>query len=116
MRSMMFHNRVFADLNLSPERVRSRHPSAVSVFTNGWAGTCTNIPYRNHYINKIYFDISRGQFHAAMDASFHSARVDTTIRGCDARDIGAVTDIYRHHVLHALATFEIDPPGAEEMA
>jgi phosphinothricin acetyltransferase len=51
-----------------------------------------------------------------MDASAHSARGDAAIRGCEARDVGAVTDIYRHHVLRALATFEIDPPGDEEMA
>ena len=32
-----------------------------------------------------------------MDASSHSARSDTTVRGCEARDVGAVTDVYRHH-------------------
>ena len=28
----------------------------------------------------------------------------------------AITAIYRHHVLHGLATFEIDPPDETEMA
>jgi phosphinothricin acetyltransferase len=38
------------------------------------------------------------------------------IRACEQADIAAVTEIYCHHVLHSLATFECDPPGPEEMA
>jgi phosphinothricin acetyltransferase len=37
------------------------------------------------------------------------------IRACEARDMVAVTAIYRHHVLHSPATFEIEPPGIREM-
>ncbi len=37
------------------------------------------------------------------------------IRACEERDMIAVTAIYRHHVLHSPATFEIDPPGIREM-
>ncbi|MCB2074976.1 MAG: N-acetyltransferase [Novosphingobium sp.] len=37
---------------------------------------------------------------------------------CDAvlSDAPAIAEIYAHHVLHGVATFEIEPPGAEEMA
>jgi L-amino acid N-acyltransferase YncA len=38
------------------------------------------------------------------------------LRRCEARDVGAVCAIYRHHVLHGLASFEIEPPTEEEMA
>lgn len=38
------------------------------------------------------------------------------IRPCDEHDVEAVTEIYRHHVLHSPATFEIEPPGCDEMA
>ena len=31
-------------------------------------------------------------------------------------DIVPITAIYRHHVLHGNGSFEIDPPGADEMA
>jgi phosphinothricin acetyltransferase len=56
-----------------------------------------------------------------MDASDSARNADTvrasaTIRACEERDVGAVAEIYRHHVLHAAATFELDPPDREEMA
>jgi phosphinothricin acetyltransferase len=38
------------------------------------------------------------------------------IRAAKPSDIAAITDIYRHHVLHGTGSFEIDPPGEEEMA
>ena len=37
------------------------------------------------------------------------------VRTATAADIPAITAIYRHHVLHGLATFEIEPPDAAEM-
>lgn len=37
------------------------------------------------------------------------------IRNCEARDIAAITAIYKHHVLSGLATFEIEPPDVPEM-
>ncbi len=37
------------------------------------------------------------------------------IRPCEPRDVAAITQIYSHHVLHGLATFEIEPPGTGEM-
>jgi L-amino acid N-acyltransferase YncA len=37
------------------------------------------------------------------------------VRTANATDISAITAIYRHHVLHGLASFEIDPPDADEM-
>lgn len=40
----------------------------------------------------------------------------TTIRPSEDRDILAIAEIYAHHVLHGLASFEIEPPGKEEMA
>ena len=38
-----------------------------------------------------------------------------TIRACTEDDMRAVTEIYAHHVLHSPATFELDPPGQDEM-
>lgn len=40
---------------------------------------------------------------------------ETVIRACVENDMRAVSDIYRHHVLHSPATFEITPPAYEEM-
>lgn len=37
------------------------------------------------------------------------------IRNCEEEDVPAVTVIYRHHVLTSPATFELEPPDAEEM-
>jgi L-amino acid N-acyltransferase YncA len=37
------------------------------------------------------------------------------IRACEAGDIAAITTIYGHHVLHGLASFELEPPSEEEM-
>lgn len=37
------------------------------------------------------------------------------VRAATAADLSAVTAIYRHHVLHGLATFEIEPPDVAEM-
>jgi len=39
-----------------------------------------------------------------------------TIRACEERDVAAIAEIYRHHVLTSPATFELDPPDAAEMA
>ena len=38
------------------------------------------------------------------------------IRAAKTSDVAAITEIYRHHVLHGTGSFEIDPPGEEEMA
>jgi len=38
------------------------------------------------------------------------------LRACGPGDIPGITAIYAHHVLHGLASFEIEPPSAEEMA
>lgn len=37
------------------------------------------------------------------------------VRTSEGRDLPAITAIYRHHVLHGAATFEIAPPGEGEM-
>jgi phosphinothricin acetyltransferase len=37
------------------------------------------------------------------------------IRACEESDMRAVTEIYRHYVLHSPATFELVPPTFEEM-
>ena len=39
-----------------------------------------------------------------------------TIRACEERDVAEITEIYRHHVLHGAASFELEPPDAAEMA
>lgn len=38
------------------------------------------------------------------------------IRASKDSDVAAITEIYAHHVLHGTGSFEIDPPGLEEMA
>lgn len=38
-----------------------------------------------------------------------------TIRDATEADVPAIHDIYAHHVLHGLASFEEVPPGVEEM-
>ena len=38
------------------------------------------------------------------------------VRPATAADIPAITAIYRQHVLHGLASFEVDPPSALDMA
>jgi L-amino acid N-acyltransferase YncA len=37
------------------------------------------------------------------------------VRGAAAADIAAITAIYRHHVVHGVASFETDPPDETEM-
>jgi L-amino acid N-acyltransferase YncA len=37
------------------------------------------------------------------------------IRPAKAADIPVITEIYAHHVLHGLASFETEPPGEREM-
>ena len=39
-----------------------------------------------------------------------------TVRASRERDLAAITAIYSHHVLHGLASFEVEPPDAAEMA
>jgi phosphinothricin acetyltransferase len=39
-----------------------------------------------------------------------------TIRASRDDDLAAITAIYAHHVLHGTGTFEIDPPGIQDMA
>ena len=38
------------------------------------------------------------------------------VRTCIEADVQATTEIYRHHVLHGLASFETEPPSEGEMA
>ena len=38
-----------------------------------------------------------------------------SIRSATGADMKAIAEIYRGHVLHGLATFEVDPPPAAEM-
>ncbi|MER2509599.1 MAG: N-acetyltransferase family protein [Amaricoccus sp.] len=38
------------------------------------------------------------------------------IRPAEATDMAAIAEIYRHHVLTGVATFEEEPPAPEEMA
>jgi phosphinothricin acetyltransferase len=50
---------------------------------------------------------------AAMRKRFDPSAI--TVRACTEGDMGAVTEIYAHHVLHSPATFELEPPSPEEM-
>ena len=38
------------------------------------------------------------------------------VRPSTEDDLGVITRIYSHHVLHSAATFELDPPAQDEMA
>lgn len=40
--------------------------------------------------------------------------IDVTVRPCEEQDIPSVTRIYAHHVLHGLASFEVEPPSKTE--
>ena len=41
--------------------------------------------------------------------------MDITIRTCEDEDVASVTRIYAHHVLHGIASFEVEPPSETEM-
>ncbi len=41
---------------------------------------------------------------------------DILIRPSGAADVASIVAIYSHHVLHGTATFEITPPGPQEIA
>jgi phosphinothricin acetyltransferase len=41
--------------------------------------------------------------------------VSVNIRPCEEGDVPAIAAIYHHHVLHSPATFELEPPGVQEM-
>jgi hypothetical protein len=40
---------------------------------------------------------------------------NVTICACEEGHVAAVTTIYAHHVLHGLASFEIEPPSEKEI-
>jgi hypothetical protein len=40
---------------------------------------------------------------------------DVTICACEEDLVAAITTIYAHHVLHGLASFEIEPPSEDDM-
>jgi L-amino acid N-acyltransferase YncA len=40
---------------------------------------------------------------------------DVTICPCEEDHVAAITTIYAHHVLHGLASFEIEPPSEDDM-
>jgi L-amino acid N-acyltransferase YncA len=40
---------------------------------------------------------------------------DVTICACEEHHVAAITTIYAHHVLHGLASFEIEPPSENDM-
>ena len=41
---------------------------------------------------------------------------DVSLRPSDDRDVAAIAAIYRHHVLHGMASFEEEPPEPDEIA
>ena len=40
---------------------------------------------------------------------------DVTICPCEQGHVAAITTIYAHHVLHGLASFEVEPPSEDDM-
>jgi phosphinothricin acetyltransferase len=41
--------------------------------------------------------------------------VEVAIRTCEEGHVAAITTIYAHHVLHGLASFEVEPPSENAM-
>jgi phosphinothricin acetyltransferase len=37
--------------------------------------------------------------------------VNVAIRACEEGHVAAITTIYAHHVVHGLASFEVEPPS-----
>ena len=50
---------------------------------------------------------------AAMSTQRPASNI--AIRPCTEADIAAITGIYAHHVLHGLASFELEPPSEKEL-
>ena len=40
---------------------------------------------------------------------------NVAIRACEEGHVAAITTIYAHHVVHGLASFEVEPPSENEM-
>ena len=40
---------------------------------------------------------------------------DVTICACEEGHVAAITKVYAHHVVHGLASFEIEPPSEDDM-
>ena len=47
--------------------------------------------------------------------SAQSPANNVAIRPCTEADIAAITRIYAHHVLHGLASFEVEPPSENDL-
>jgi L-amino acid N-acyltransferase YncA len=47
--------------------------------------------------------------------STRPAVANVTICACDEDHVAAITTIYAHHVLHGLASFEVEPPSEDDM-
>jgi hypothetical protein len=41
--------------------------------------------------------------------------INLVIRRCEESDVAAIVAIYAHHVLHELASFEIEPPSEDDI-
>jgi L-amino acid N-acyltransferase YncA len=53
---------------------------------------------------------------SAVAGNTNTAAIAASIRASRAEDLTAIQEIYAHHVLHGLASFEITPPDAHELA
>ena len=47
--------------------------------------------------------------------STQPAVANVTICACDEDHVAAITTIYAHHVLHGLASFEVEPPSEDDV-
>jgi L-amino acid N-acyltransferase YncA len=47
--------------------------------------------------------------------SIRLTAADITICACEEDHVAAITTIYAHHVLHGLASFEVEPPSENDM-
>jgi L-amino acid N-acyltransferase YncA len=50
-----------------------------------------------------------------MTSTLSQASIDATVRDASESDVASIQEIYSHHVLHGLATFEEVPPTVEQL-
>jgi L-amino acid N-acyltransferase YncA/uncharacterized protein YjiS (DUF1127 family) len=95
-------DRLLADIGVTPEEVRNGAPAYRQATSAMVAG--------------LVEKRCRMKFEKPLADTATSIRQDRlTIRNASEVDMGRVQQIYAHHVLHGLATFEEAPPSTDEL-
>jgi L-amino acid N-acyltransferase YncA/uncharacterized protein YjiS (DUF1127 family) len=95
-------DRLLADIGVTPDEVRNGAPA----FRQGASRIVTGSGTKGR-VMKLE------KTPANADTSIRQHQL--TIRNAGEADMGRVQEIYAHHVLHGLATFEEVPPNTDEM-